>query len=383
MMRRPTTLPLAHVFGVRIGAAPSWFLFLGLAVVFLTSNFGTWIPSATNMELFLLAAVAALAFSTSIALHELGHAMTARAFGIEVLGIDLWVLGGFTHLSRETNRAREEFLIAAAGPAVNAVLLVIFLGVTALALPADMSLGDALGGSQTSEPMVVLGAWLTLINGGVLLFNLLPGYPLDGGRMLQAIIWRVTGNRARATMIAGQAGRALGTLIAAGGLVLMWFDDSFAGLSLVILGWFLAQGARGALMAGEFHARLTGVTAADVMDPAPPTIAEATTATEALDAYPPDAPSGMPVIDRGGKLLGIVTKDHLEHSLAMGRPLLTAADLIADHGPGPEQVSGDAPLEQLLQSERLAQWGVVPVVDGSGDLLGLITIDRVRRALQR
>ncbi len=383
MMRRPTTLPLAHVFGVRIGAAPSWFLFLGLAVVFLTNNFGTWIPSATNTELFLLAAVAALAFSTSIALHELGHAMTARAFGIEVIGIDLWVLGGFTHLSRETNRAKEEFLIAAAGPAVNAVLLAIFLGVTALALPSGMSLGDALSGSETNQPLVVLGAWLTLINGGVLLFNLLPGYPLDGGRMAQAVLWRLTGNRARATMLAGQAGRGLGTLIATGGLVLMWFDDSFAGLSLVILGWFLAQGARSALVAGEFHERLTGVTAADVMDPAPQTIAEATTATEALDNYPetPGTPAALPVVNATGKLLGIVTKDHLEHTLAMGRPLLTAADLIADHGPGPEQVAEDAPLEQLLQSERLARWGVVPVVDASGGLLGLITIERVRRAL--
>jgi Zn-dependent protease len=382
-MRRPTTLPLAHVFGVRIGAAPSWFIFLGLAVVYLTSSFGTWIPSAKNTELFLLAAVAALAFSTSIALHELGHALTARHFGIGVIGIDLWVLGGFTHLDRDPESPREEFLIASAGPAVNALLLAIFLGATALAVPADMTLLKALSGSETGEPLVVLGAWLTLINAGILFFNLLPGYPLDGGRMVQAIIWRFTGNRGRAQTLAGQAGRGLGTLIAIGGLALMWFDDSLAGLSLVILGWFLAQGARGALMAGEFHEKLTGVTAADVMDPAPQTIAEATTATDALDAYPsaPDTPPAMPVIDAAGKLLGVVSKTNLEHSLAMGRPLLTAADLIHDHGPGPEQVAGDAPLEQLLKSERLQDWGVVPVVDNAGGLLGLITVDRIRRAL--
>jgi len=384
-MRRPHTLTLARLCGVRIGAAPSWFLFLGIAVVFLTSSFGTWIPSASRGELFVLAMIAALAFSLAIALHELGHALVARRFGIEVLGIDLWVLGGFTHLSREPQRAREELLIAIAGPLVNLVLMGLALGLTALALPDGMTLREALSGAETTEPLVVLGAWLALINAGLLLFNLLPGYPLDGGRIAQALIWKATGDKARATVLSGRAGRLFGALIVGCGVVLIWYDDSIAGLSLIVLGWFLSQGARGATMVGEFQQRLSGVTAADVMDPAPQTISATTTATEALDSYPAvaGAPIAVPVIDTAGKLLGVLTRDRLEHALNQGRPLLTAADLIADHGPGPEEILGDASLEQLLKSERLQQWGVVPVVDTAGSLRGIVTIDRVKRALQR
>jgi Zn-dependent protease len=383
-MRKLKTLPLAHVFGVRIGAAPSWFIFLGLATVFLTTNFDEWIPSASQSELFVLAAASALAFSASVALHELGHALTARRFGIDVIGIDLWVLGGFTHLSREPERAREELAIAAAGPAVNLALVGLCLLLTSFALPADMTLLDAVGGAETDSALVVFGAWLALINGGLLLFNLLPGYPLDGGRMAQALIWGLTGNRGRATRLTGMAGRAFGFLIAGGGLVLLWTSDSIAGLSLVLLGWFLAQGARGAVLVGEFHERLTGVTAGDVMDVEPPTFADATTATEALDAYPraPDTPPAAAVIDGTGHFIGVVPRDHLEHALAMGRPMLTTADLIEDHGPGPEQIPAETPLEQLLKSERLQQWGVVPVVDAAGALRGLVTVDRVRQALK-
>ncbi|MEI2702954.1 MAG: site-2 protease family protein [Baekduia sp.] len=383
-MRRPQTMPLAHVFGVRIGAAPSWFVFLGLAIVFLTTNFDEWIPSASQGELFGLAAAAALAFSASVALHELGHALTARRFGIDVIGIDLWVLGGFTHLSREPERAREEFLIAAAGPAVNVVLVALCLLLTAAAAPDGMSLTEALAGTETDSALVVLGSWLALINGGLLLFNLLPGYPLDGGRMAQAVIWKLTGSRGRATRLTGIAGRTFGLLIATGGLVLLWTSDSIAGFSLMLLGWFLAQGARGAVMVGEFHERLTGVTAEDVMDREPPTFADLTTATDALDSYPraPDTPPAAAVIDGAGVFIGVVPRDHLEHALAQGRPMLTAADLIADHGPGPEQIPGETPLEQLLKSERLQQWGVVPVVDAAGGLRGLVTVDRVRQALR-
>lgn len=384
-MRRPPTVTLARLFGVRIGAAPSWFLFLGIAVVFLTSSFGTWIPSASNGELFVMAVVAALAFSLAIALHELGHALVARRFGIDVIGIDLWVLGGFTHLSREPQRPREELLIAIAGPLVNLVLAGMALGLTALALPSDLTLGDALTGTETTEPLVVLGAWLALINAGLLLFNLLPGYPLDGGRIAQALIWGATGDKARATVLAGRAGRLFGGLIVGSGVLLLWYDDTVAGLSLIVLGWFLSQGARGATLVGEFQQRLSGVTAADVMDPSPKTITGTTTATEALDSYPAiaSAPIAVPVIDTAGKLLGVLTRERLEHALSQGRPLLTAADLIADHGPGPEEILGDASLEQLLKSERLQQWGVIPVVDATGSLRGLVTADRVRRVLQR
>ncbi len=383
-MRRPHTLTLAHLFGIRIGAAPSWFLFLGLTVVFLYSTFQSWLTGAGSTTLFAVAAIAAFGFSASIALHELGHALVARRLGIEVHGVDLWVLGGFTHMGRDVRTAGEELKIATAGPLVNLVLTGIFLFATSSLLPASMSLGDALAGSQTTSPALVICAWLTLVNGGLLVFNLLPAYPLDGGRIAQALVWAATGSRGRGTRLSGLAGRALGQLLLVGGLILLWRRDTLTGASLLVLGWFIAQAARGALVSGTFSERIEGVTAADVMDADPQTIDAETTTTAALERFAAvgGGPVAIPVLGPGRRFLGLLSRERLEHTLADGRPMLTAAEMLAGEEPDGDEVASDASLESLLHGDRLHRYGLVPVVDADGTFRGVVTIDHVRRALQ-
>lgn len=383
-MRRPHTLTLARLFGIRIGAAPSWFLFLGLTVVFLYSTFQGWLDGAGSTTVFAVAVIAAFGFSAAIALHELGHALVARRLGIEVHGIDLWVLGGFTHMGREMRSAGEELKVAIAGPVVNLVLMGVFLLVTSLLASPPMTLADALGGTQTTNAPLVVCAWLTLVNGGLLVFNLLPAYPLDGGRIAQALVWRATGSRGRATRMSGLAGRALGQLLSVGGLILIWRQDSLTGLSLLVLGIFIAQAARGALVSGTFSERIEGVTAADVMDADPQTIDAETTTTAALErlAGLGAGPVAIPVLGPGRRFLGLVSRDRLEHTLADGRPLLTAREVLAGEEPDGGQVASDATLESLLRGDRLHRYGLVPVVDADGTFRGVVTIDHVRRALQ-
>lgn len=383
-MRRSHSLTLAHVFGIRVGAAPSWFLFLGLTIVFLYSTFQSWLDGAGSSTVFAVAVIAAFGFSASIALHELGHALVARRLGIEVHGIDLWVLGGFTHMGREVRSPGEELKVATAGPIVNLVLMGLFLLATALLVQAPMSLGDAIGGMPTTSAPLVVCAWLTLVNGGLLLFNLLPAYPLDGGRIAQALVWRATGSRGRATRVSGLAGRALGQLLAVGGVILIWRRDALTGASLLVLGMFIAQAARGALLSGTFSERIEGVTAADVMDADPQTIDAEATTTAALERFAELAGGlrALPVVGPGRRFVGLLSRDRLEHTLADGRPMLTAAEMLAGEDPDGGQVGSDASLESLLHGDRLGRYGLVPVVDADGTFRGVVTIDHVRRALR-
>jgi Zn-dependent protease len=195
--------------------------------------------------------VAMAAFFASILLHEIGHALTARRFGVSTESIELWALGGVARLDREAPTARAEGWIAAAGPLTS-------LGIGAIGVGAFATLAaTGVRGTTTA----VLG-WLGVINGVLALFNLLPGLPLDGGRMLRAWRWGRHGDRWRASQEASNAGRALGWTIAGTGVVLLM--NGHPGLMLVVTGAFIAMSARAEGMAAAIAERLRGVRVGDL-----------------------------------------------------------------------------------------------------------------------
>src|SRR5690606_7349288 len=157
-------------------------------------------------------------------------------------------------------------------------------GTTAL-FAGDATPGELLSGDADTNPALALVAWLALVNAVLLVFNLLPGFPLDGGRIARAIVWHFTGDRARATRFAGRLGQGLAWLLMGAGLYLLLQGDGLGGLWMLVLGWFLSQGARGAVVAGEFSRRIEGVTAADLMDADPITVPADTTALAAQDEF--------------------------------------------------------------------------------------------------
>jgi Zn-dependent protease len=373
---------LARIFGIRIGASPGWFVFLFLMIWWLSERFADELPAASNTTTYLTAVVGALLFFLSIALHELGHAVVARRNGIEVLGIDLWVFGGLAKLSRDSQTPGEEFRIAAAGPAVT--LLITVLAAAGVAGFSHSDWGDSLvGDGDEGSPVLALLAWLALVNGGLLIFNLVPGFPLDGGRIARAIAWRLTGDRHRATRLAGRLGQGFAYILVGVGLALLASGDVADGIWLVILGWFLSQGARGAVVSSQFAERIEGVTAADLMDAEPVAVPRDTTALAAQDEFflryqlpwfpVVDAPSGL--------LVGLLRQEQVDGAVAGGQPTLTADELV-EGGDGEEaRVARDTPLETLLSSEPLRRFGALAVVDTDGRLCGVLTLDRVRRAL--
>src|SRR5438874_3417090 len=209
-MSRRGSIPLVHVAGIRIGVDPSWFVVLFLYIWLLSDGYKHVLPGHPN-KAFALAVASALLFFLSIVLHELGHAIVARRNGLEINDITLWMFGGVARLQGEMPSAGAEFRVAAAGPLVTIVIAAICfgLGVATNGWSDFANAAEIKHGSNVSESAVLLG-WLVNINLFVLAVNLIPAFPLDGGRMLRALAWWRTGDRARATRFAARLGRGLG-----------------------------------------------------------------------------------------------------------------------------------------------------------------------------
>ncbi|MGX6448142.1 site-2 protease family protein [Patulibacter sp. S7RM1-6] len=379
----PTTrsVKLAEVFGIRIGANPSWFIALLLMIVLLGDRFEVALPGLSPAGAYGLAVVAAALFFVSLIAHELGHALAGRRFGIRTEGIDLWLLGGVARLSRDSRTPKEEFVVAFAGPAVTLAVCAIGVGV-GLLLGTPQELEDAIrvSSTETTEALALVG-WLTLVNGVLFVFNMVPAFPLDGGRIARSIAWKLTGDRRRATVVAGFLGRAFAVLLAAYGVFLLLDGDSYGGVWYLLLAWFVAGAARAAVVTSEISEQLHDVAAGDIMDAGPPWLpADVTVLDAEHDTFAPFGIGWAAMLDAEGRYLGIVTRDRVREELAAGRPGVAARELLERERP---QVDPTLTLEDLLASDDLRRLGAVPVVDAQGVMRGLVTFPQVRDALAR
>ena len=371
---------LARIFGIRIGASASWFVIFGVVIYFLADYFDRSVEGSST-TIFGAAVFGGVVYFVSIVLHELGHALAARREGMEVTGIDLWLFGGVAKLDRDSRTAGEEFKVAAAGPLVTLVIVVLCLGALQIIEPAGNLFGTVEGDSSRRLEVALL-AWLGTVNLLLLVFNLIPAFPLDGGRIARSIAWKLTGDKHRGTRIAGQLGVGFSYLMIAAGVALIVTGDPLNGVWLGLIAWFINQGARGAMLSSEFSEKIGGVTARDLMDEQPLWIPTDTTALEANDEYfERYRAQWLPVVSPTGAFAGILRAERVSGAVQSGQPALKAENLVDLDGANDVEVKGETPLEALLSSEPLRRHGALAVVDAEHRLVGIVTADQVRRAL--
>ena len=372
------SIQLARVFGIRIGVDTSWFIFLFLVIWFRSQAYKDQFPGHDNRA-FVLAVVFALAFFLSILLHELGHAVVAVRKGVGIAGIDLWMFGGVARMRREPPSAWVDFKISVAGPLVTLVLAAIFFAAGAAAGGVHDFSRAMVFDRTPIGPAVTVVADICFINALLLAFNLLPGLPLDGGRIVRAIAWWRTGDRHRATRIMAGTGRGLAWLL--GGLGVYWFlkGATVTGVWSVLLAILIGQAARSAEAQTVVSSRIEHLRVADVMDSEPVAVPSDTTAERAREDYFLRYRwDWFPVIDGGDRFLGLVERERLENA----PPDARVGDVVAPASRQDFGVGVDEPLEALLGSEGLQRLGAIMAVDGDGRLRGVVTIEQVARALQ-
>src|ERR1041385_1105747 len=290
---------LFRIFGIQIGLNYSWLLIAVLVVLSLAGQF-----AATNRQwgasvIWGVAILTALLFFAAIVVQELSHAAVAKARGLPVRSITLCALGGVAQIEKEASDAKTEFWMGIAGPITSAII-----GFVCLAIAVGISWTPS--GSHQSPLGAMLG-WLGVINIALAIFNMVPGFPLDGGRVLRAIVWWITGSAGRATRVATAIGQLVAFAFIIIGLFRFFNGAGFAGLWLTFIGWFLLDAARSTYAQFETIERLRGVRVRDIMAGDWPVIDAKTSLQTFVHDHLLKSAKRCFVVEEDGHVSGIVT----------------------------------------------------------------------------
>jgi Zn-dependent protease/predicted transcriptional regulator len=363
------TFKVATIGGIDIAVDWSWLLAFAFFTWSLGAYYDTTFPGWGHTSAYLLGAISTLLLFVSVLLHELGHSFTARSLGLPVTRITLFIFGGVSNLTTEPPTPRIEFLLSIAGPFTSLILAGIFY------------LLHAAAGRGPSELGAVLG-YLASINLILAIFNLIPAFPLDGGRVFRSIVWGITGSMTRATRLATQVSRLLAyLLIGAGLLEALLFGQLVSGLWLAFIGWFLSASATSSSQQAVLDQVLRGVDVRDVMDDAPAGIAP-TTPVQSLvfDHLLDGSHRAVAVQSPDGTLLGLVTLSDLRHlqsedwATTPVRRIMTPAATL-------RTVTPEEDLRQAIGLLADNHYHQLPVVE-HGRLAGMLNRDHVMQYLQ-
>jgi Zn-dependent protease/CBS domain-containing protein len=355
-----------HVAGVPIRIDLSWFLIAALVVWILFAEFGRLLGDFGTPVVVAAAVAATLLFFASLLAHELGHALTNLERGIPVTGVTLFLLGGVTESTREARRARDEFVIVGIGPFISLVLAAAF----GLLYTLSAELGSVVAGAITGYL-----AWINLL---LAIFNLVPGYPLDGGRLLRALIWGLIGQPHKATRWAARVGQ--GFAVALGAYGVWWFafvpEARLNGVWAGLIALFLFQGAAQSHQRARMMDRLANRTARDVMGTVPPTLDPGSRLSDAVVRVQERPTLLWPV---GTPVAGGVTLEQVDAVPRTDWSTSTVADVAIDADT--VTVEADTPMDEVIDQLRAAPKNMLVVVD-AGRAVGLLTPSLVSEVMR-
>jgi Zn-dependent protease/CBS domain-containing protein len=362
---------IGRIFGIPIVIDTSWLVIFFLIVFFFWGDLTDaqrrgFVEPVGEAALWMMALLGALLFFGSVLIHELSHSVVAVRRGTPVRRIRLFIFGGVSEIEAEAANPQDEFAITVAGPASSFVLGGLFLGLAALT-PAGSAFDQVIGRI----------GWINILLGG---FNLLPGFPLDGGRVLRSIVWRATGDYQRATRIAGNGGRIVAGLMIAVGVLSVFFRGDFGGLWWIVLGWFLFQAAGAALAQLTIKEGLSGVIAAQVMTRTPLAVDGSLTLQRLFDDhFMARNVSAFPVL-REGRVRGLISLKQLGEVPRNTWNDVLVSDVMQVLQPE-DAVGADTPAEDLLT--KLSGTGQRVVVVEDGKLVGIVSPSDITRWMQR
>jgi Zn-dependent protease/predicted transcriptional regulator len=365
------SLTLGKIAGIEIGVNWSLAIMFFLIAAGLASEiFPSDVPGYSGTSYIIAALMAVVLFYASLLAHELGHALVARRLGTKVEGITLWLFGGVARLSGDSMSASTELQMTLIGPVITIGVGVLFAIVAAIF------------GTLNVFPLTTdMFAWLSRINFILAAFNLIPAFPLDGGRVLRAILWRVTHNQVRATAIAAWLGRAFGVLMIVGGLWYFWLlqGSLINGVYFAILGWFLFTAAGSQELQTRLQGSLAGVHVSDIMTPDPVTAPDWSTVDDFVARFASVyRATAYPVRSFNGQLTGLIRLQDLGRVAPQNRSVTQLRDIAVDVAKVPV-VRPDEELAGLM-SKLEEDSGYALVMDGDR-LVGLITPADIQRAL--
>jgi Zn-dependent protease len=361
------TIPLGRIFGIRIDLDYSWFLILGLltwalAVSYYPAEFGNW----STGEYWVMGLVTALMLFVSVLIHELGHSVVAQRFGMAVPRITLFVFGGVSEIAEEPASPRAEFAMAAVGPLTSFALAALFWELEPLV--------------ASSAPLLALTRYLAYLNLILGAFNLIPGFPLDGGRVFRAIVWRFTGDYHRATIVAAGTGRVFGFLLIFLGFWRVLAGDFLNGLWIAFIGWFLESAAASMLIQERLKSLIGERRVAYAMKRDFPRVPGDVNVQELVDKYVLPAGARYFVVDSNGGPAGLVTLGRIKEVPRPLWPQTRVSQVMIPMG-SLNTIPSDAHLWDAL--EKMGRDGVnqLPVVDRNG-IVGVLSRDDVMQNLR-
>lgn len=359
---------LGRVFGIAIGLHYSWFLIALLIIFSLSSQFHASNAQWSGSVVLTLSIATAILFFLSLLLHELAHSLVATSNGLPVREITLFALGGVSQIEKSPPNAKIEFWMALVGPLTSAVIGVLCL------LAAGAVRGEA------SDPWLVILLWLGYINIALAVFNLIPGYPLDGGRVLRAIIWWKTGDADRSTRAAAKTGQVVAFGFIAIGIFRFFGGAGIGGLWIAFIGWFLLQAARESyVQVGLAHA-LAGVRVVDVMTRDCPTVYGWLNVQNFVDQELLRTGRRCFIVTEKGEVTGLVTPHEVKNLDRAKWPFVTLHDVMR---PLEEMrsISPDETLTSALELMSRDDLNQLPVIS-NGHLEGVLSRAHVLRYLQ-
>jgi Zn-dependent protease/predicted transcriptional regulator len=365
-------IKLGRIFGIEIGLHYSWLIIALLITLSLSGQFKSTNPQWSDAVVWSTALVTALLFFATIVIHELSHSLVARMHGLAVRSITLFALGGVSQIEKDSPDARTEFWIGIAGPIASAVIGILCLGVA-------LSLGWSPAAAPTAPATAVL-VWLGYINFLMAVFNMVPGFPLDGGRVLRGIIWWITGARGRATRIAAQVGEFVSYAFIVIGLVRFFGGAGLGGLWISFIGWFLLDASRASQAQVSVTEALKGLKVGDVMSRDYVTVDGHLNIQSFADEHLLRSGRRCFIVTENGRVAGLITPQEVRHIPHAQWPYKTL-DVVMRPLDQLRTVTIDTPVIKALEIMGRDDVNQLPVIL-NGALEGIISRSHILQLIQ-